>query len=81
MRIGEVAAETGLEPSAIRYHETNDIIPQPERTKSGLPRLRRHRRRTPLIRPASAIPGISTGRHPRDRGSAHQRRSAVLHCA
>lgn len=35
MRIGEVAAETGLEPSAIRYYETNNITPQPERTKSG----------------------------------------------
>lgn len=35
MRIGEVAAETGLEPSAIRYYETNSIIPRPERTQSG----------------------------------------------
>lgn len=35
MRIGEVAAEIGLEPSAIRYYETNDIVPQPDRTRSG----------------------------------------------
>ncbi len=35
MRIGEVAAEIGLEPSAIRYYETNDIVPQPDRTQSG----------------------------------------------
>lgn len=35
MRIGELAAETGLEPSAIRYYESNNIIPQPERTESG----------------------------------------------
>lgn len=35
MRIGEVAAATGLEPSAIRFYETNDITPKPERTQSG----------------------------------------------
>ncbi len=35
MRIGEVAAEIGLEPSAIRYYETNGIVPQPDRTQSG----------------------------------------------
>lgn len=35
MRIGEVAAEVGLEPSAIRYYETNDIVPRPQRTQSG----------------------------------------------
>ncbi len=35
MRIGEVAAATGLEASAIRYYETHDIVPAPDRTDAG----------------------------------------------
>ena len=35
MRIGDVAAATGLEPSAIRYYESHDIVPAPQRTNAG----------------------------------------------
>jgi DNA-binding transcriptional MerR regulator len=35
MRIGEVAHMTGLETSAIRYYESNGIVPEPQRTAVG----------------------------------------------
>ena len=35
MLIGEVARSVGLETSAIRYYETNGIVPEPERTSTG----------------------------------------------
>lgn len=35
MRIGEAAAEAGLEPSAIRFYEQERVLPQPARTRSG----------------------------------------------
>lgn len=35
MQTGEVAAETGLEPSANRYYESHDIVPAPDRTGDG----------------------------------------------
>ena len=35
MRIGEVAQMTGLEASAIRYYESNGIVPDPQRTVAG----------------------------------------------
>ena len=35
MRIGEVAHMTGLETSAIRFYESNGIVPEPQRTAAG----------------------------------------------
>lgn len=35
MRIGDVARETGLEASAIRYYEKHQIVPAPGRTEAG----------------------------------------------
>lgn len=35
LRIGEVANRSGLATSAIRYYESLDILPRPERTRSG----------------------------------------------
>ena len=35
MRIGEAAAEAGLEPTAIRFYEKHGVLPRPERTESG----------------------------------------------
>lgn len=35
LRIGEAAREVGLATSAIRYYESLDILPTPERTVSG----------------------------------------------
>ena len=35
LRIGEVAEQSGLAPSAIRYYEESGILPEPERTDSG----------------------------------------------
>ncbi|MEX2323737.1 MAG: MerR family transcriptional regulator [Acidimicrobiia bacterium] len=35
MRIGEAAAEAGLEPTAIRFYEKHGVLPEPERTDSG----------------------------------------------
>lgn len=35
MRIGEVAHMTGLQTSAIRYYESNGIVPEPQRTAVG----------------------------------------------
>lgn len=42
MRIGEVADAIGLESSAIRYYESNGIVPKPERTASGYRDYDRH---------------------------------------
>ena len=35
MRIGEVAQMAGLETSAIRYYESNGIVPEPHRSATG----------------------------------------------
>jgi len=35
MNIGEVAAETGVTAKSIRYYESINLIPAPERTESG----------------------------------------------
>lgn len=35
MRIGEVAAATGLEASAIRFYEDQGVVPAPQRTAAG----------------------------------------------
>ncbi len=35
LQIGEVAAHSGLAASAIRYYESLDILPAPERSASG----------------------------------------------
>lgn len=35
MRIGEAARLAGLEASAIRFYESNGVIPRPTRTESG----------------------------------------------
>lgn len=35
MLIGEVAAQSGLAPSAIRFYEESGILPPPDRTDSG----------------------------------------------
>jgi DNA-binding transcriptional MerR regulator len=35
MRIGEVARQTGLAASRIRYYEANDLIPPAKRSKNG----------------------------------------------
>jgi len=35
MRIGEAAAEAGLEATAIRFYEKQGVLPGPERTDSG----------------------------------------------
>lgn len=35
LRIGEVSERSGLAPSAIRYYESLDLVPTPERTESG----------------------------------------------
>lgn len=35
MRIGEVARQTGLEASAIRFYEDDGIVPEPRRTEAG----------------------------------------------
>ncbi len=35
MRIGEVAAEVGVDTSTIRYYESVGVLPEPERTASG----------------------------------------------
>ena len=35
MRIGELARETGLAPSAVRYYEQLGLLPAPHRTASG----------------------------------------------
>ena len=35
LRIGEAAEQSGLATSAIRYYESLDILPKPERTTSG----------------------------------------------
>jgi DNA-binding transcriptional MerR regulator len=35
MRIGEAAAITGLEASAIRFYEQQGVLPTPRRTRSG----------------------------------------------
>ncbi len=35
MRIGEVAAQVGVETSTIRYYESVGVLPEPERTASG----------------------------------------------
>jgi MerR family copper efflux transcriptional regulator len=35
MNIGEVAAETGVTAKSIRYYESINLIPAPERTQSG----------------------------------------------
>lgn len=35
MRIGEVAAQVGVEASTIRYYESVGVLPEPERTVSG----------------------------------------------
>ncbi len=35
LRIGELAAELGLNPKTIRYYEEIGLLPQPRRTQSG----------------------------------------------
>jgi DNA-binding transcriptional MerR regulator len=35
MRIGELARESGLAPSAVRYYERTGLLPAPRRTASG----------------------------------------------
>jgi MerR family copper efflux transcriptional regulator len=35
LRIGQAAEQSGLSASAIRYYESLDIVPPPERTNSG----------------------------------------------
>jgi DNA-binding transcriptional MerR regulator len=35
MRIGELAAQLGLNPKTIRYYEDIGLLPEPERTPSG----------------------------------------------
>jgi len=35
MRIGELAAQIGIESSAIRYYESAGVLPEPDRTASG----------------------------------------------
>jgi len=35
MRIGEAAARSGLEASAIRFYESSGVLPPPPRTESG----------------------------------------------
>jgi len=35
MRIGELARQAGLAPSAVRYYEQLGLLPAPERTASG----------------------------------------------
>lgn len=35
MHIGDLAAELGLNPKTIRYHENIGLMPEPERTASG----------------------------------------------
>ncbi len=35
MRIGEVAAEVGVDTSTIRYYESVGVLPEPERAASG----------------------------------------------
>lgn len=35
MRIGEAAAQAGVEASAIRFYESNGVLPEPERSESG----------------------------------------------
>ena len=35
LRIGELAAQRGLNPKTIRYYEEIGLLPQPERTASG----------------------------------------------
>ena len=35
MRIGELAAELGLNPKTIRYYEEIGLLPQPRRTPAG----------------------------------------------
>ncbi len=35
MRIGELARQSGLAPSAVRYYEQLGLLPSPERTASG----------------------------------------------
>ncbi|MGW0821018.1 heavy metal-responsive transcriptional regulator [Streptomyces sp. NPDC002845] len=35
MRIGELAAQLGLNPKTIRFYEAGGLLPEPERTPSG----------------------------------------------
>ena len=35
MRIGEVAAEAGVNPQTLRYYERRGLLPEPERGNSG----------------------------------------------
>lgn len=35
MRIGEIARQSGLAPSAVRYYEELGLLPEPARTASG----------------------------------------------
>lgn len=35
MHIGEAAARAGVEASAIRFYESNGVLPEPDRTDSG----------------------------------------------
>jgi len=35
LRIGEAAAQAGVEASAIRFYESNGVLPEPERSESG----------------------------------------------
>jgi DNA-binding transcriptional MerR regulator len=35
MRIGELAAATGVRPKALRFYEAEGLVPEPERTSGG----------------------------------------------
>ncbi|MBA2253525.1 MAG: MerR family DNA-binding transcriptional regulator, partial [Chloroflexi bacterium] len=35
MRIGELARQSGVAPTALRYYEQLGLLPEPERTASG----------------------------------------------
>jgi len=56
LRIGELAAQLGLNPKTIRYYESIGLLPEPRRTEAGY-RLYDHtdRERLALIRKAQAV--------------------------
>ena len=59
LRIGELAAEFGLNPKTIRYYETIGLLPQPSRTHAGYRRYgNEDRERLQFIAKAKAL-GLS----------------------
>lgn len=51
MRIGELAAQTGVNIETIRYYEREGILPKPARTANNYRRYsQRHRRRLRFVR-------------------------------